>query len=402
MKWGKIYNYLSGYVTVQADGPFTERLINICMHRDFAVWDIKRCGTERMIFNMSVEDFKQIRTPARRTKSRVRITKRHGLPFFIRRYRHRKLVMVGAIALAIMIWYSSTHIMGITVFGNNRIDTAAILSGLEECGLALGTATSRVVPDEVRNKMMSNIDELAWIGINANGSRVYIEVVERIEKDEGIEDDGTACNLVASKDGEIEHLEIREGQTLVKAGSGVREGDVLVSGIVDSSISGFRYVKARGDVFAKTRYSRTRVYPLRYTENIPTGKVKKRYTLSVLGYDFPLFFGRKAPYLEFSYKEEQKEYRVPIDIIPSLFVKKEEYSEEIKEEKQRTVAEAVERGIRELAEELKAELPEGVEIIEQVESYTLTEHGEAEVMVELMCRENIARPEVIEKMIPEE
>ncbi len=402
MKRNLIYNYLSGWLSVQAEGPFTERLINICMHRKMAIWDIKRCGSERIIFKASIEAFKQIRTPARRTKSRVRITKRHGLPFLLRRYRNRKFVVGGIIVLAVMLWYSSTHIMGITVFGNQRIDTQTVLAKLEECGLSLGTRTSLIEPDVIRNKMMTAVDDLAWVGVNANGSRVYIEIVERIEKEAGIENDDTAYNLVASKDGEIEKVEVREGQTVVKVGSGVREGDMLVSGIVDSGVRGFRYVKARGEVFAKTRYSKTGVYPLKYTESIKTGEIKKRYTLSVLGYDLPLFFKRSAPYNEFSYKEEQKEYSVPIDIVPSLFVKKEEYSEEIKEEKQRTAAEAVETGIAELSDGLKKELPEGAEIIEQIESYTLNEHGEVEVTVELLCRENIAKTEVIEKMMPEE
>lgn len=403
MKSDKIYNYIKGYLTVCADGPFTERLINICMHRDFKIWDIKRLGSNRITFKVSIESFKKIRTPARRTKSRVKIIKRHGLPFLVRRYRHRKFVIGGVVVLAIMLWYASSHIMGITVFGNSRIDTATILSNLEECGLSLGVSTGKVEPDAVRNQMMTRLEDLAWIGINANGSRVYIEVVERLEKEEGIEDDGTACNLVATRDGEIEHLEVREGQSLVKAGYGVREGDILVSGIVDSSISGFRYVKARGEVFAKTRYSKSRAYPLKYTENILTGEKKRRYTLSVLNYNLPLFFKSEAPYEYFSYAQENKEYRIPvIDMMPSLFVNREEFSEQIQEERQRTPAEAIETGVNELSEEIRTELPEGVEIIEETKSHTLTEYGEVEVTVEFICRENIAKTQVIEKTIEEE
>ncbi|MBQ3573221.1 MAG: sporulation protein YqfD, partial [Clostridia bacterium] len=257
MKSGKIFNFLTGNLTLCADGPFAERLINIFKNRGFPIWDIKRCGSCRILFKTDIPSFKHIRTPARRTKSRVRIIKRNGLPFILNRYKHRYFLAPGIAIFAIMLFYASTHIMGITVFGNTRIDTDVINSALEECGLYLGAKTSAIDNDTIRNKMMLKFDELAWIGINANGSRVYIEIVERVEKESGLDKDGIACNLIASKDGEIESIEIREGQTVVKTGSGVRKGDVLVSGIVDNATNGFRYVKARGEVFAKTTYTKT-------------------------------------------------------------------------------------------------------------------------------------------------
>lgn len=398
MKSGGIYHRLFGYLSVCADGPFTERLINICMHRGMSIWDVKRCGSSRVTFKTDIESFSKMRTPARRTGSHVRIMQRHGLPFVLHRYRRRYITVVGAAFLTVMLWYASTHIMGITVFGNTRIDTAEILSALDECGLSLGSKTSEVVPDRIRNRMMNKLGDLAWIGINANGSRIYIEVVERLEKDKGIDKDGIACNLVASRDGEVELLEVREGQTVVKVGSGVCKGDVLVSGVVDTQTAGFRFVKARGEVFAKTRYSRTRAYPLEYTENISTGKTKKRYSLSVMNFNLPLYISQKPPYEAFDYSEQTNEYRVPIDILPSLFIKKYEYAESRPENKKRTPAEAIELGTSELGDELTNELEEGVEIVDRQISHTLTERGEVEVTVELICRENIAEISVIETM----
>ena len=93
------------------------------------------------------------------------------------------------------------HIMGITVFENSRIDTQTIYNSLSECGLSLGAKTSDIDNDLIRNKMMNKLDDLAWIGINANGSRVYVEIIERIEKENGLEKDGAACNLIASRMG---------------------------------------------------------------------------------------------------------------------------------------------------------------------------------------------------------
>ncbi len=401
MKSHKIFRFLSGSLTLCADGPFTERLINICMHRGMPIWDIKRCGKNRVTFKTDLISFKQMRVPAKRTKSRVRIVTRHGLPFILNRYRHRYIAILGVVTLFVMLWYASTHIMGITVFGNTRTDMQTILSSLEECGLSLGIKTSEINNDSIRNKMMSKNNDLAWVGINSSGSRVYIEIVERIEKEIGVDKEGVACNIVASKDGEIEKIEVREGQTLTKIGSGVRRGDVLVSGIVDNSSYGFRYVQARGEVYAKTKYSKTRCYPLNYAENVSTGRVKRRYIISVLNFKLPLYFKSSPPYDMYSYTNNVNEYRIPIDIIPSLFIQREDFAEETSENKSRTSAEALETGVSELTNELKNELNNGVKILEENISHTLTEHGEVKVTVELICSENIAETSVIEKSIPE-
>lgn len=402
MNSNKIFSFLRGCLTVCADGPFTERLINICMHRGMPIWDIKHIGSARIVFKTDIPSFRSIRTPAKRTKSRVRILKRHGLPFIIHRYRHRYLSVLGGIIPLIFLIYASTHVMGITVFGNTRISTQDIMSALGECGLSLGIKTSSVEPASIRNQMMTKLDNLAWIGINANGSRVYIEIVERIEKQEGIPKDGVSCHLVASKDGEIEALEVREGQTLVKVGSGVCKGDILVSGIIDNTANGFRFVQARGEVFAKTSYSKTGEFPLEYTENIATGEQKNKYTLSLLNLEIPLFLGKKEPFPKYSYEESINEYRLPIDIIPSLFIKKQSYLEEIPQEKKRTPSQAISHGIKQLSAELKAQLPQNAEIIEEKNSHTLNERGMVEVSVEFICRENIAESFIIEKALPDD
>ena len=396
MKISRLYCWFYGYLTVCADGPFPERLINICLHRGMYIFDIKRYGSNRIIFKIDVKSFFDIRIPARRTKSHIKILKRSGLPFIIQKYKKRRFVLAGIIILVAILWYASNHIMGITIYGNNRIATDTINNALEECGLTLGTKTSDIKPDILRNRLMIKLPDLAWVGINANGSRVYIEIVERIEKEQGVDKYAPACDLVASKDGEIERIEVREGQTVCKIGSGVRKGDVLVSGIVDSPVKGFDYVRARGEVYAKTRYSLTRCYPLEYTEENYTGNKKNKYILKVFGKDLPLYLFSKIPYKEYILNENTAEYKTPIDIIPSVFITKKEYNEITKEIKTSTPNEAKDRGGAELIQEIKNSLSEGTEIIEENVSYTLNEKNEAEVTAEIICRENIAEEYVIE------
>lgn len=382
--------FFDGILTIRISGPFTERFFNICKHRRLNVFDIKRKGEGLVVFKTDVKSYREMRTPARRTKSRIKILKKFGAPFMIKRFKKRLPAGIGIIIILLMLGYANSHVMGITVFGNSQISTNEINAALEECGISLGTRTSSINNDTVRNKMMNKLDKLAWIGINAGGSRVYIEIVERLEKDNSAGFKGGPCNLVAAKDGIIKHTEIRNGQTLVKNGSGVMSGDILVSGIEDNTVNGYSFTEARGDVFAETRYKKSREYSSKYKEKCYSGKTKNKYSISIMNFELPLYIKKDSPYNFSDFTEETKEYKTPFEIIPSVFIKKSEHIEFYEVERTRSAEEAVSQGAKELTAELKNELGDSAEIKEYNTYHTLTEHGGVEVTVELICIENIA------------
>ena len=390
MQFIDIIHMMEGYVTVRAEGVFTERFLNICMHRGLDIWNVRHCGNERLNIDMSLSAFKSLRPVCKRTKTHVCILRRHGLPFLMHRYRKRRFALIGLAAVLLILWYTSGHIMGITVFGNSRISTDTILENLARSGISLGKTTSNIDSQQIRNRMMSDLDDLAWIGINVSGSRIYVEVVERLEKEQGV-DMTKPCNLVATKDGVIDLIEARNGQTMVKLNSGVREGDVLVSGIMDAGEKGIRYVHAYGEVYALTRYTQSREYPLEYDEPINTGKKTTRYTLRILNHSLPLFWSKDAPYPLYSYEESEREYIVPIEQIPSLYIKSETYCEQYTEHRSRTVSDTLATATEDLDRELREALDENITVTDREITNTLTERGTLSVTVTLICRENIAR-----------
>ena len=358
------------------------------MHRGIKVDDIKICGKNRIVFKTDIETYKLIRLPARRTKSSVKIIKRGGLPFILKKYKKKQFLFVCSIIVLLIVWYASNHVLGITVFGNNRISKDVIMETLKESGLRRGMKTEDVTSNSIRNNMMTKLPELAWVGINANGSRVYIEIVERIEKEEGVDKNAPACDLVAKCDGEIEKLEIREGQAVVSIGSGVRKGDVLVSGITDNPIDGFSYVHARGDVIAKTRYVKTKAYPLSYTERKETGRKKTNYSIVIKDKKIDLFSNNPFEYSDITQKE--------FGFMPEFKIIKESIKEVLETKKTETPDSIVIKGEEELFNEFLKEKGEDTEVIERNVTYTLSEKNEVLLNLEIICRENIASEYIIE------
>lgn len=393
----RILNYLRGYLLITVGGRFPERFMNICVHRGIRVWDVSsRGGT--FICKMAAEDFFRIRDIARITGAHVRIKRRLGLVFLLRRYRRRWPAVIGLILFAAILYITATRIMSIDITGNERVPENEIRRLLADCGVSVGRSTADIDPDTVRNELIMNSDDLAWVGVNVRGSRVYIEVVERLDSESVPHITEEECNLVASKDGVISRLEVKQGQTMVKKGDGVRKGDVLVSGVMDSVYGGFRLVHSYGEVYASTEYSAKKEYSLTYTERVYTDNEKTLYGVKLFGREFNLYTKAMSP--GDGYEEERGEHSFTVPWINSEFggVTKR-YREYTDTQTHRTVQEAVETGIEELTEQVEQSVPEGAEIISKENDHNILSGDTVEVEVTYICSENIAEEEEIDKSL---
>ncbi len=392
----RILNYLRGCLVITIGGGFPERFVNICVRRGIRLWDV---SSEGGVFTcrIAARDFCLLRDIARITGARPRIAERRGLPFVLRRYRRRTVPTIVGIALFIFILYlTSTRVMNVDIVGNERVPEELLREQLKECGVRIGADAGKIEPDEVRNEMIMKNDELAWVGVNVRGSRVYIEIAERLDSESVPHITDEECSLVAAKDGVIARLEVKQGQTMVKKGDGVRAGDVLVSGVMDSVYGGYRLVHAYGDVFASTEYSASREYPLNYTEKVYTGNEKKLYAVKLFGREFDLYTAAMEPD---SFDEERQEKMFTVPKIGAEFGgARKIFREYTLEEKRRTAREAVETGVAELTPEVEKKIPENAEIINKTNDHNILGDS-VEVTVTYECLENIAVEKKIDKSL---
>ena len=70
---------LQGYVTLRVSGYAPERFLNLCSLANILVWDIENCGADYEM-KMTVRGFRQIRPYVRKTKTKIMIIQKHGLP----------------------------------------------------------------------------------------------------------------------------------------------------------------------------------------------------------------------------------------------------------------------------------------------------------------------------------
>ncbi len=392
-----ILAFLKGCVTIEAEGLFLERFLNICMRRGIFLSNVKRQSPEKLSAKIGIGGFREIRPIAKKTRARVRIKTREGMPFLLNRYKKRRVAILGLVLFMGILRYLSSHIMGIDIIGNERLSSAEIEKELKGFGLMRGTPTSKIDRRLLQNQMMTRLDDLAWIGINIKGSRAYIEVKERLDTVRHFDED-IPCNIVASRDGRILGLEVRSGQTVVKLNDMVEKGDLLVSGAMDSKVVGIRYAHSSGEVYAETIYKKSRVYPLVYEEKLYTGNTAKKRSLGIWGQNIKLYLKDGMPY-EYCDKESMSR-RHHLWGLDNIFVDISEdcYREYAPQRKTRTVEQAIALGGKELTEEIQKEFGNRVEILSKNVTYKQVDQKSIEVTAEILCREDIAQQSEIDKI----
>ena len=80
-----------GIVTVQIEGFFTERFINLCRINNVKIWDIRNIVKGVIRFKINIYDFKKLKKIATKTKCKVIIKNKKGLYFTLFKYRKRRL-----------------------------------------------------------------------------------------------------------------------------------------------------------------------------------------------------------------------------------------------------------------------------------------------------------------------
>ena len=112
-----VLNFLNGYVRIRVTGDCCDRFLNLCAYHQLWLWDLIP-NQNGYIVCMRRKDFKMLRAIVRKSHVKVQIIEKNGLPFFIRRYKRRRGVILGGLAACFLLFWLSVHIWNISIEGN--------------------------------------------------------------------------------------------------------------------------------------------------------------------------------------------------------------------------------------------------------------------------------------------
>ena len=275
-----ILNYILGYVNILVEGYFVEKFINICNKQKIFLWNLKRSKTTIIYTNVSIKDFKKLKPIAQKTKCKIKIKSKKGLPFIFNKYKKRKIFVIGLAMVLITIFTLSKFIWNIEVIGNEKINDDEIIQIANENNLKIGKFKNKVDTKKIINKLRLERDDIAWIGIEIKGTNAIIKIVESIPKP-NIIDDEEFCNIVATKDAIIKKISAQNGTPVVKEGEIVKKGTVLMAGWLEGKYTGTRYVHATGSVQGKVWYTQKERIYFKQQKKEQTGNVENKYSLNI-------------------------------------------------------------------------------------------------------------------------
>lgn len=279
---------LIGYIRINVEGFYIEKFINICRQNGIFLWGIKREKASIMHTNISIKDFKKIKRITKQINCRVHIERKKGLPFFLDRYKKRKIFVIGLIAILLIIFGTSNFVWNIEVVGNEKINKDELIQELKEQGLEIGTPKRKINKNEIINTIRLKRNDVSWVGINIKGTNVTVKIVETEEKPEIINQD-EYCNIVANKDALIQKIDSTKGTSVVKEGDLVKKGSILIGGWMEGKYTGVRYVHGAGKVMGKVWYTETARVQLKEEKIEKTGKEEKKYKINFNNFQINLY-----------------------------------------------------------------------------------------------------------------
>ena len=387
-----LLNYILGYVRITVEGYYIERFINICRKNKIIIWNLKRDKSVQLNLNIGIKDFKKIKKIAKKTKCKVKIIKKKGLPFLFNRYKKRKIFFGFLLLILVLIGISSNFIWNIEIKIENAEQLDNIYEDITSAGLETGKMKNKINTKEIINQIRLKRNDIAWMGIELKGTNAIVKLVKAESKPD-IVDEEDYCNIVSDKVGVITKINAKNGTLAVNVGDTVNVGTVLINGWMEGKYTGIRYVHAQGDIEAKVWYTKSTKILYNTTERSETGNIENKYKIKFNNFEINLS-KRVSKFKIYDTIDAEKKFKLFSDFYLPITLIKTTNKEEKEETKNYDFEQAKNLGVQQLEEELNKNITDSNKIVNKNINTYEKEDG-LEVVVTYEVLENIGTNEKI-------
>lgn len=365
-------NFIKGYIQIEVEGFFIERFLNTCAKEGIQLWGTKRKNKRIVITNIHIENFKKIRKAAKKTQNKVKIKKKRGIPFIIKKYKNRKVFIFLFFTLILSICALSNFIWNIEIEGNQSITTEEILNELNQNGIKQGTLKYKIDINQTIEKMRLKDSRISWIGMKIEGTNIKVSIVEAVEKP-NILDENEYCDIIAKKEGIITKINVTSGTALVKEGDVIEQGEKLIGGWMEGKYTGVRYMHASGEIEAKVWYIAEMEENYIQQEKTKTNNQENKYGL-IINKKPINFYKNLSKFEKYDTMETKNKIKILNNFYLPIEFKKITNYEYKYEQKEYTKEELQNNITSKLEEQMKSNI-EGKEIINKNTIIEPTENG---------------------------
>ncbi len=281
---------LKGRTKVLLTSPCPEGVLNSCVKAGIIIRNAEFKGQCQVVLSLRDSEMPLFREICRKNGAEFEKLSQKGGKKLRQLFKRRSVLLASLMLVAALLLLSSCFVWRIKIISDGEISTPKLLNALNSAGLYEGTLRFNISSDMLRCKVLAQMPEISWLGLNISGSeaRVMVRVTPEEEK---IYEEYKLTDLIASREGIIKSMSVLNGQSMKMPGDTVEQGELLVRGIMESGPNPPRAVCAKGQVIAETRRTIQAVSP-------ETAHYKKKITGRRI--KFAIKFGKKRQNLYFS------------------------------------------------------------------------------------------------------
>ncbi len=273
---------MSSYV-LKIKGKRPENFIEFLLHLHINFRQLKG-DKEYIIIEVSEEDYQKILKI--KTSYEIEITKRKGIAYFLYLFKTKKLFLTALLFSFVLLCFLTRVTFSIEIIETDNDIKEMLLTDLKNLGIQkyhLKVGYQR--KEKIRQQILEKEKEvLEWLEIEEVGTSYQIKLIKRVKKEE--EKVLEPRHIIAKKDGMIVSIKADSGEVVTHKNMYVKQGDVLISGLIKNKEDIVSKVVAKGKVYAEVWYKINMNLPQTYKEEKKTGKKKQVLEVSFLNQSF--------------------------------------------------------------------------------------------------------------------
>lgn len=288
----KIKRELQGHIKIKLTGYSPERFLNLCKHKGIEIWNLESKINSYEMF-IKIHDFRMLKPILKKTRTRITIMERYGVPFFLHKYRKRKCFFSGMFVCLFIVFLLSRFVWGIEIKGNQTITDDVLLEFLETKDVYHGMQRKKINCETIVTSIRKEFDEIIWVSVSLEGCNVIINVKENTDTFQVNKDVEEPSDIISTSNGIIVEIITRSGTPCVKVGDQIKEGDLLISGTLEVKNDAGEIVRkeqkaADADVFAEVEIEYHDVCNKIQQEKEYTKRRQKQIYWNMFGYQIEL------------------------------------------------------------------------------------------------------------------
>ena len=378
----KKWLFYKGYVIIQIEGVYPERLASLLEREGVSLRDLGRPDGRTLVCTLPAKDFRRLHWLNRRCRCRVRILKKGGGPFRLRRLWRRRVPVLGMTATLLLALWGSHRVWFVDIRGCERMDESVLRQALAEQGLRPGRDLRKLPLSDLGDFVAAQYEELAFVELHVDGVFLRVRAREAMAQGERL-DLSQPCDVVSAREGIVTKVTAYGGRAQVRVGDKVKKGQLLIAGHVTARDGSLTYTThAYGEVLAAVLYKAQVEAPKTAVEWAETGQEAPYAALYVGPWKL---LERACPFEDADFIDGGSE----LSLTPwPLRVCRGTWREKVKRERPLTEAERKEAALFEAERMALLQVPRQAKII-MIDRYTVERNGKLYGVCNLTTEENI-------------